>query len=95
MGGRIIFIILKLIFVFQWMLITIAKKRQLQLPTSHLDSVITINGKPLQNQETMKYLGVKIYNFLENLIPILSSMVTYLLQIADCVNDQGHILKLP
>jgi hypothetical protein len=50
---------------FQCMLITTSKRRQQQLLTSHPNSVITVNGTPLQYQETMKYLGVKIDNILK------------------------------
>jgi hypothetical protein len=50
---------------FHCLLITTSKRRQQQLLMSHPNSVITINGKPLQYQETMKYLGVKIDHILK------------------------------
>jgi hypothetical protein len=50
---------------FQCMPITTSKGRQQQLLTFHPNSVITVNGKPLQCQEEMKYLGVKIDHILK------------------------------
>jgi tetraacyldisaccharide-1-P 4'-kinase len=50
---------------FQCMLITTSKRRQQQLLTSRPNCVITVNGNPLQYQETMKHLGVKIDHILK------------------------------
>jgi hypothetical protein len=51
---------------FQCMLITTSKRKHQQLLISHPTSVIvTVNGKPLPFQETMKYLGVKIDHILQ------------------------------